>query len=82
MTEIIRITEEELKKSLILRGWATAPKMDENKDYPDICKDCLHRGTTSGMNFEQNQFCRYYRVVLHKDTLDHECKYFSGKVGE
>lgn len=81
MTGEMRITEEECKDFLIHGGWATTPKMELNNDYPDICKDCLHRGTTFGMKFGY-PFCQYYHVVLHKDTLDHECKYFSTKVGE
>ena len=69
-------TEEEYYiESLMTKAWALSD------DYPDPCKDCLHRGTVKGMDYVK-PYCQFYHTVLKKNTLKGNCKYRSTEVGE
>lgn len=82
MTGEMKITEGDWKESeLIYVKRENSPTWTWYEDYPDLCKDCLHRGRTIG-TMSAKPYCQYYHVVLKKDTLDGACKYRSTKVGE
>lgn len=78
----MKITKDDWKESELIHVKHENPlKWVWYEDYPDVCKDCLHRGRTIGTMCAK-PFCQYYHVVLKKDTLDGDCKYRSTKVGE
>ena len=82
MTGEMKMTEGDWKESeLIHIKLENPPTWVWDNDYPDVCKDCLHRGRTIGTMCAK-PYCQYYHVVLKKDTLEGDCKYRSTKVGE
>lgn len=78
----MKMTEGDWKGSELIHVKLENPStMRWYEDYPDVCKDCLHRGTIKGWG-SVKPYCQYYHTVLKKDTLDGDCKYRSTKVGE
>lgn len=70
-------TEEEY----YIENLTTKPEGGWYNDLPDLCRDCLHRGTVKGMDYVK-PYCQFYHAVLKKNTLKGNCKYRSTKVGE
>lgn len=81
MRSEMKITVGDLKVSELAFDSPTISPWALIDDIPDLCKDCLHRGTTIGTMCAK-PYCHFYHVVLKKDTLDGDCKYRSTKVGE